>query len=235
MKTTFRVILVVLVAAFYSCNNENVSNADSSITTDGVLSGTIVNNAFAQSDSIQVEYFYFDGRGSVTNDGKFELALSIPHLRQMGSIRGVTVSDTTALIGNALFSSYSPNSKSYELLKCNFTTDSITQAGMAYSIFIYADRALTIKGTAINTIKYGAYTKTETIVYNLKLKKGWNEFVEKVDSYVATDTTITIKMTYSNAITSDLQWRYLPNYKKEESPAARNQPLAPARLYRVGK
>jgi hypothetical protein len=213
MKTTFRVILMVLVAAFYSCKNEDMSGVGSSITSDGVLSGTIVNNAFAASDFIIYDYYYSEGgECSVTTDGKFSMSLSTPYLKQIGSIKGVSVSDTTSLIGHIKFSSYKPLTKQFELKKCNYTTDSIRTAGMSFSEFIYADRAFTQKGIQIVSYQYGVYTKNETYVFNLKFKKGWNEMVEKVDSYSLTGTNITEKISFSNKVSSDLQWRYLPNY-----------------------
>jgi len=212
MESTFKVILMVLVAAFYSCKNEDVLGTSSSITSNGVLSGTIMNYPFAESDSIKVEYFSFAGGFSVTTDGKFSASLSIPYLRRFGSIKGVNVSDTTTLIGNTIFCSYKKDTKSVELLKCNFTTDSIKTAGMSFSDFIYVNKAFTVKGTQIETINYGIYSKNETYVYNLKFKKGWNEIVEKVNFYSSTGSIITEKVSFSNTITLDLQWKYLPNY-----------------------
>jgi hypothetical protein len=102
MKSTFGIFVTVLVAAFYSCQKDNVSlGVSSSISSDGVFSGTIVNDS-NRIDSIKVYHFCnneFLGKSGVSSTGKFSLALTNPVLRKMvTSPSGVVVSDTTAMV-----------------------------------------------------------------------------------------------------------------------------------------
>ena len=76
---------------------------------------------------------------------------------------------------------------------------------------MYSDRIFTIKGTEIHVNSYNGFTYKVSINYNVTFKKGWNEFVFKIDSNSTTSTTTTVVETYSNAITSDLYWRYDPS------------------------
>ena len=215
MKTTFKVMLMVLVAAFYSCQkSEKDETPASSVSTDGVLSGTIVNYASATLDSVKVyDNSSYIGRSSVTTDGKFSMSLSIPKLYKTGTIEGVTISDTTALVGNAIFYCYKAGIGTGELGKLNFNSkiDSI-KSGMASCLFIYANKPFTMKGTRTDSFSSGVYSENATYIYDITFKKGWNEIVIKIDAYSSTSSTsFTEKMIYSNTITSDLQWRYFPN------------------------
>ncbi len=220
MKTTFRIIVMVLMAAFYSCQKSDVSpGTSSSITSDGVFSGTIVNDS-NRIDSIKF-YSYFGyinnidsiillGKSAVPSTGKFSLVLTNPVLRKLGSLAsGVVVSDTTALVGNLYgLEAYKGGIYTGSVYKINYSlgVDS-TKAGMSVSQFMYSDRAFTIKGTEIHADTY-ENLKTN---YSITFKKGWNEIVRRVDSYSKTPTTSTTVETYSNTVTSDLQWRYYPN------------------------
>jgi hypothetical protein len=73
---------------------------------------------------------------------------------------------------------------------------------------MYSDRTFTIKGTEnVDNVYYGI-TSNRTLNYSITFKKGWNEIVLRVDSYSLTSTTYTEVDTYSNTVTSDLQWRF---------------------------
>ena len=82
MKTFFKVVLFVFVAAFYSCGKDEVSSASSSITSAGVISGTISNYGVSPVDSI-----HFNGSNAiVSTDGKFSKTLSILQNEKSGTI-----------------------------------------------------------------------------------------------------------------------------------------------------
>ncbi|MDD4992324.1 MAG: hypothetical protein PHR83_08840 [Paludibacter sp.] len=215
MKTKFYVILIVLVAIFYSCEKNAVSqDTNTSITSDGVLKGTIVNYASAAIDSVKV--FDYDnssfGNSSVTTEGKFSMILSIPKLSTIGNgPEGTTVSDTNAL-GNSIFNIYLYKNRKItgELIRCNFTSDSLKTLGMSYSRFLYVDRTTTIKGvqTLLGRWVMSGYVDTLKYVFNATLNKGWNELVFKIEKLENTKMGVTTTWSLTNNIPSDLQWRY---------------------------
>jgi len=227
MKTTFKVILIVLVATFYSCEKNEVPQVtNSSITSDGVLSGTIVDSTGVAIDSIDAETYdnsqeyptiLFIGRSGVANNNKFSMSLSIPNLSlgRIGSgFGGVTISDTTAL-GNSITNIYLYKGRNQvgQLIKCNYTSVSLRKLGMTYSRFTYVDRVTTIKGAHTQLGRYGIYGYVDTLkyVYNVTLKKGWNEMVYKIEKMENTKMGVTTTRSVTNDIPSDLQLRYFPN------------------------
>lgn len=209
MKTTFRIIVIVLLAAFYGCQNDLSLGVNSSITSDGILSGTIMNDS-NRIDSIKV---YSDienliGKGAVSSDGKFSVVLNTPAtapvLSKIGYVHsGVIISDITAMIGSIyevqVFKSMMYKGKIY---KSNYNAYDSIKSGQSIIQFLYSDRNFTIKGTETNT-------DSNNSNWNLTFKKGWNEIVMKIDLY---STTSTIVETFSSTITSDLQWNYFPSY-----------------------
>ncbi|HEY5507503.1 MAG TPA: hypothetical protein VIK29_02445 [Paludibacter sp.] len=217
MKKAFKVILMVLVATFYSCEKDNESiDSISPILSDDVLNGTIINYTSSEFDSVKVfgDNKYFIGRGSITTAGKFSIPLFIPILTKYTPMEGVIVSDTSALTGSSSgFSTYKNSEGTGFLEKCNFTSyDSTNTSGASCSDFVYADKEITIKGKNVyfgNGVFEGT-TRSITRVFNLTLKKGWNEVVIKTDLYSETSDNLTINRSYTNVITTDLQWRYFP-------------------------
>jgi len=217
MKTTFKIIVMVLVAAFYGCQKDDVSpGMISSVTSDGVFSGTIVNDsnridsikAYGSSDNIIGGSTIYLGNCAVLANGKFSVALTNPVLRKIVAFpSGVVVSDTTAMIGSMFVFEAFGGTYTGTLYKANYSLDDSTKAGNSESEFIYSDRAFTKKGTGIYAYTIYGVTSNFKLNYNLTFKKGWNEIVRRVDSYSHTSTTSTTEETYSNTITSDLQWR----------------------------
>ena len=213
MKINFNLFVLALSLALFSCNKTEVSVSEkSSITNDGIFSGKIVNYSSTAIDSIKSVKSSNSSlldKSKVTTDGKFSMSLSTPILRKIGSKKGIIISDTTALIGNLeeLYT-YKNGSRTGVIRKCNFTTDSVNSAGMSNSAFIYADRAITVKGTELYSYTFGDYSENSTLNYNITLKKGWNELVVKIDAFSQTTTSVTSTNSATNIITSDLQWRY---------------------------
>jgi hypothetical protein len=224
MKTTFRIVVMVLFAAFYSCKKNDVSpGVSSSISNNGILTGTIVNDS-NRIDSIKVYDYIVDnynvvegsiiiGKSAVLSSGKFSLVLTNPVLRKIGTgPSGVIVSDTTAMVGNMNeLEAYKSGIYYGNINKSNFSISDIPIAGESTSQFMYSDRTFTIKGTEIDADTTYTYKSNLKINYSITFKKGWNEIVLEIDSYSNTTTTTTTVETYSNNITSDLQWRYYPN------------------------
>ena len=223
MKTTFKIIVIVLFAAFYGCQKDDVStNASSSITSDGILSGTIVNDsnridsikAYSTTQSpISSPHITFMiitgiGKSAVSTDGKFSITLISPLLFKIGTgPSGVVASDTTAMVTTV----YGLNNRLYGpvyVYKANYNLYDTIRAGQSGSLFMYSDRAFTIKGTEIRDKRFSTgFIETIKTNYNITFKKGWNEFVLKIDSYSITSTTSTTVESYSNIVTSDLQWK----------------------------
>jgi hypothetical protein len=205
MKTFFKVVLFVFVAAFYSCGKDEVSSASSSITSAGVISGTISNYGVSPVDSI-----HFNGSNAiVSTDGKFSKTLSIPRstdLYEIGLTDGLKISDVKALISELeIVPYYNSNSGGGELLKTNITENMTSPEGASLSMFLYCDRDITITGTGSEKGEIMEFTGMMT--FDLKLKKGWNEVVFKIEKFSLTTGEATMKV--SNTIPSDSKWLYI--------------------------
>lgn len=224
MKTFFNVVLVLFVATFYSCGkDENVSSAESSITSSGFIRGTIVNYATSPTESIT---FNDDFIAKVSNVGDFSITLPIPktpYFSEIAAISGVQVSDAEALISEPVDIVAYHNGHDGELLKTNLDSSieslininldntSLTEdidldlsklQGVEISLFIYADREVTQKGIGENTVD----GFTGTVIYDVKYKKGWNEIVFKIEKISITTGDVTMRM--SSTIPSDLKWMH---------------------------
>jgi len=212
MKTIFRITVMLLVAAFYSCQKNEITIGNSSITSDGVLSGTIVNDS-NRIDSIKVYGENLLGNGTVSAYGKFSTILTTPVLRKIGSApSGVVISDTTAMVFSVdQFKVFKGIMYQGNIYKSNYNVDDSINAGESTSEFTYSNRLFTIKGQQVQTYTYNGLTYNLKANYNVTFKKGWNEVVLKIDFYSKTTTTTTLVETLSNFITSDLQWRYYPH------------------------
>ena len=207
MKTTFKVVLFVFVAAFYSCGKDEVSSTSSSITSSGVISGTISNYGVSPVDSI-----HFNGSNAiVSSGGKFSSTIAIPKSADLHDFEapttGVTISDVNALISELKIVPYS-NSVVGELTKTNYSENITSLDGLAFSEFLYCDRDATIKGSYSGDIDimYGI-SISGIITFDVKLKKGWNEIVYTVEkmSLITGDATVRV----SNTVPSDLKWVFL--------------------------
>lgn len=214
MKSTFRIIVVVLVATFYGCQKSDVSpGVSSSVTIDGVFSGTIVNDsnwidsiiAYGFSENILDNRLVTLGKSAMLSNGKFSLVLTNPVLNEIGSYpSGVVVSDTTAMIGYLhVLGAFKSGIYTGFVYKANYNLNDSIKAGESESQFMYSDRIFTIKGTDKHVSTYNS-----KVNYNITIKKGWNEIVWRV---VSVSNVATEVETVSNTVTSDLQWRYYPN------------------------
>jgi len=222
MKTTFKIIVIVLVAVFYGCQKNDVSpEVSSSISSDGAFSGTIVNDSnridFIKAyDYIVDSYNVFEdsiilGKSAVSSSGKFTLVLTKPVLSKMGTYpSGVVVSDTTAMIGYVSgFDTYKDGKITGIINKVNYRLIDTTKAVISESQLMYSDRPFTVIGTEIYKYSSNGIISNDTSNYNITVKKGWNE-ITWVESYSSTPTTVTTIETNSNTVTPDMQWRYIP-------------------------
>lgn len=211
IKTTFWLIFVTVCIVFFSCQkDETLTKGSSSITSEGVLSGKIVNFIPNSIDTVKAWENYSIGTGEVTSTGDFSIRLMVPVLYKLGTFSGVTVSDTTAMTGTLSVYSFLNLYTNGVLNKCNYTTDSLNKTGMASSIFLYSDKVVTIKGTHKETVTSVSNTHTSnfTVIYDVIIKKGWNELVYRVTSNIQTKNNNTMSESLTNAITDDLEWHY---------------------------
>ncbi|MDP4239072.1 MAG: hypothetical protein Q8904_06320 [Bacteroidota bacterium] len=223
MKTTFRISVMILVAAFYGCQKSDVSmGVSSSINSDGAFSGTIVNDS-NRIDFIKAYNCIVDnqnvikdsiilGKSAVSSSGKFSVVLTKPILSKIGtSPSGVVVSDTAAMIGYMDgFFAYKGGINTGTVTKGYYNLIDSTKAEFSDSEFLYSDRAFTIIGTETYVSSYNGITYNYTSNNNIIFKKGWNE-ITYIESYSKTPTTSTTVETNSNTVTSFMQWRYIPN------------------------
>ncbi len=212
MKTIFNLVLIAVCVTFFSCQKDDVSTGNSSITSDGVISGKIVNYVANSLDSVKARNTNYVGSGLVLSTGEFTIHLTIPELSKIGSLSGVAISDTTVMGGAVAIRAYLNNSIQGDLQRCNYANDSLNKAGLSYSSFIYTDKPLTLKGTHIETYTGGGYTENSTNFYDVTFKKGWNEVVFKITAYSSTTNSLTESVSMTNIIPSDLQWHFIKLY-----------------------
>ena len=227
MKPTLKPVLLLSLSVilFTSCNknvdNEPTTNSTNQIvTTDGVIKGIISNytsgtydaivgydSGFTLTDGLD-PHASIDNLGSplgscnVGNNGSFTLNLSTTSLTSIGTVipSGVTVSDKNARLGGVGFGSFFISifmlSKSGSMVGGLYKSDAMAGGSTNvafFSLFLYSDRDFTINGTTQGTWRGG------NMIYNLTLKKGWNEIGLKI-----TNTSYE----YSNSIPANMKWFY---------------------------
>ena len=206
MKVRLSVLFTVIIVALCSCEKDETNLTALANTNE--LSGQISNYSSSKIDTIYAyDYSAFGARAKVTSVGKFSMVLPIPvKVRKIGTMKGLSVSDTTALIGDLDLRVFKSGRNTGYLQRCNFMSDSVEYAGMVNSMFMYSDRPFTVKGTQRS--EYSDYGKEyiSTYEYNLTFKKGWNELVSRIDSYTQSSDTIVLKMLGTNNIPSDIKW-----------------------------
>ncbi len=209
IKTTFKFILLAVCITFFSCQKDDLSTGSSSVTSGGSLSGKIVNYVPNSIDSLSAVMIHPVGSGKVSPKGEFSIGLTVMQLIWERKLSGVIMSDTTAFVAPVQnINSFLNSNPNGELIKCNYTNDTISKVGMAYSTYIYLNKPLTMNGTHVETTTDGVKTETSSTFYNVAFTIGWNEVVTKITAYSSTSTGETLSVSLTNNITSDLQWRY---------------------------
>lgn len=88
-------------------------------------------------------------------------------------------------------------------------------------MFIYCNKLVTISGTTTTTS--GPSDNEEYVEKdNFTLVKGWNEVVCKVTKYTTTSNNLKQEITLTNAVTSDLKWRFIPKTSLSNASATRS-------------
>lgn len=163
------------------------------------MSGTLADYTTGTVDSLKCFSNNNDLIGScaVSTDGKFSITLTTPVGNKIGKINNVIVSDTNAIVSTPTYTKgYKNGIQKGVLYKSNITTSSNVGTGSVIIVFCYSDRDLTIKGT--NNV-----STTKSIIWDVVLKKGWNEITMQAQS--------TESLVYSTTIPTDLNWRLFTN------------------------
>jgi len=204
MKITLKVVLIVLVAAFYSCGKDEVSSASSSITSAGVISGTISNYGVSPVDSI-----HFNRTTAIVSTvGKFSSTLAIPassDLHKFEAATGMEINDINALVCEPINIVAFHNGRGGVLLKTNASENMTSLDGTSFSVFVYCDRDVALKGSVNGGMdNVGGLDISGMMTYDVKLKKGWNEMILTIEKLSMITGEATIKL--SSTIPSDLKW-----------------------------
>lgn len=218
IKTVLNFILIAQCIILLSCTKDDIENLGTpSISLSGVLSGDIVDYSSGLIDSVKLDSYNMTGKSVVSSDGKFSIIINNPETYKIGTVSGLEVSDTNAMMAwTATLYAYKNEIETGELTKCNYTSlDDQYNEGMAYSLYWYSDREISIKGP----IEYQDSTFSSTTNYDINLKRGWNELVMKNDLYSATTSDTTMAASLTNIIQADLKWHY---FKYESTVSLKN-------------
>ena len=210
MKTIYKLILLALTVTFFSCQkNENGLNSNSSITSNGILAGTILKYTPSLCDSVKAIQGMLIGKGPVSIDGKFSIVLSTPTLTEIGNLSGIVTSDSTAMVGSIItIYTFKGGNFNGQLTKSSLVKDSLTAEGFSYAVFMYSDRDFTLKGTHKESNQ--DLSRNYSIInseMNIIVKKGWNELISSIKLSAKTSTSETMTFSLTNSISSDLQWQ----------------------------
>lgn len=218
--------LIICTACSKKDDNDPSGTDNQSITTAGVISGTIDNYVSGEINNLKCKADAGEtiGKGAISSTGTFSITLPANLDNSLlTSIweddddvpAGVTISDPSAL-GNNMESinAYKDATELGWLRKSNSDQGDYwpISVGDAVSRFFYVNKSVTIKGSSSETDTYNGVTDTYNGNYNLTLKKGWNEFVQKmtahsINSSGGDDNTYS----FTNDIPSDMKWRYCFN------------------------
>lgn len=92
-----------------------------------------------------------------------------------------------------------------ELRKTNFTHNTTSLFGDIYVVLFYVNTSCSIIGTQTQTSGSGKYIQ----LWDLNLKKGWNEVAIKTTEYSTTATSTNRTTVASTTIPPDLKWRVI--------------------------
>ncbi len=178
--------LIFMLIVFISSCNKNDNPASSELNSDFTsISGTIPNYNLGAGKVISLTYWgnsyseYPDfGRGTVDANGNFNIASlnTVPDnfLESLSDIpAGVSCSDPSVKIkGGCVLRIFTTSSTipSHTVDRGIFHTTQ--QAGDYYINFMYCDKKCSVQGTQKES--------SQTTIWNINLKKGWNKFAEIV-------------------------------------------------------
>lgn len=189
-------VLFVILMIIVSCDEGPQNLSKSSITAEGILSGTISNFDPSLVDSILVLDITSSiiGRTKVSDNGFFRVELSIPHLNKGTNVWApFTLSDSTAYNGIVAGIFVYKNMKQKGRLK---KMNQLSYIGGSGSSFYYSTIQNRIKGF-VSPYSYDNNSK-ESYECDITLNKGWTE-----TTFLRTDSTSII---LSNHLNKDLKW-----------------------------
>lgn len=187
---------IVILLNVVSCNDERQILLKSSVTVEGVLSGTISNYDPSLVDSLVILDITNSiiGRSKVSEKGFFSLSLTNPHLNMVTNIMTpFAVSDSSAYSGViAGINIYKNKKQTGVLIKKNL----LSFIGSGNSTFYYSTAQNNIKGI----VSSGSFYTNSKDNFNcdFNLNKGWTE----TTNFRTDNTTITL----SNHLSEDLKW-----------------------------
>ncbi|MBP1676571.1 MAG: hypothetical protein H6Q20_1130 [Bacteroidetes bacterium] len=198
----FFISLLFCGVLFVSCGEDEVS-ANSSINSDGELSGTIANTTLLPNDSV---YFYgpsdvLYGKAPVDSKGAFKVKLSTPESTNLSTLKtssdyDLKISDEKLKITVISFSYYVSEDQILTRANVNPTLEAESiSATLVETAFYYADRDATVTFTGKDD--------EDDVKIDMKLKKGWNEVAN-----IAKITTSSYSEEITTTIPSGLKWWY---------------------------
>lgn len=222
-KTFFRfgVLLFVGLAAtlFYSCEKEEIDDQlqkDLKIKAVNVVNGSdeIANVKLTAYDE---DTYHIFAEAQYQNKGfTLELPDIIPDkyllLIEEDIEEGITVSDITAKI-MSFESIEAYDSDGEEIGEFYYMSDPSDESNWSITMWIYTNKKVTIRGDFTYNDEYGS----DTIDYNLTLKKGWNiAYISQTETYNAR----TGQSIYTGAISNQkpsvaMKWYYESYYEDE--------------------
>lgn len=210
MNTSLKKAIFLIAAAllFFSCDNLE-------ITTKGTITGTIsdyTKNSIDKIKCVNLREGELLGESQVTSTGKFSMTLTTPDFDEIGVYEDYDISDPTAKTGSGIIYAYKNNTKIGSLYRSKIKIDrSNLSVGDVYTEYIHSDKPVTIKGSST--------VLGITVIFDVDIKKGWNEYgVEIIEN---NSSNITIKCT--SKIPSGLKWEFYPTSSKVKQSIINNQ------------
>ena len=187
---------IAILLNVVSCNDEPQNLSKSSITVEGILSGTISNYDPSLVDSLVILDITSSiiGRSKVSEKGLFSSKLTNPHLNMVTNVMTpFAVSDSSAYSGViAGINTYKNKKQTGVLIKKNL----LSSIGSGSSTFYYSTAQNNIKGIVSSGSFYN--NSKDNFKCDFTLNKGWTEM-----TYFRTDSTT---ITLSNHLSEDLKW-----------------------------
>jgi len=210
MKKNKTILLLVFsVILGTGCSNDNEpSTSNQSITTAGILSGTISNYNAGTLNELKFGDLFKDNNiistCAISSDGKFSMTLPVPTKKLVSGTTkfpGASLSNPKLQMGAGCVMSlpmaYKTSSWIGYICRSDTAMDPYSPGFIGTSTFyFYFDRSCTIKGKFDVT--------TEIWYYDMTVTKGWNEIARTVDS--------THCIMYTKTIPSGLKWYFYKSF-----------------------
>jgi hypothetical protein len=175
-------VILLCVLSLFACKDDEKETAvaNASITQAGVLSGTIVSTNLPANGTVVCvdENSSTDiGTAKVGSDGKFSCTIKILSESSLVALEendGMIISEKNVK-GTVFFTHFRTTGSEINLFKTSINMENLSDitnsTEIAVSVFMYVNKNVTISGNENND--------GENIIIDMKLKKGWNEVVQK--------------------------------------------------------